>query len=187
MAEKEIFKKMIDSKKPVSTAEYPDRPGLYAIFLVAGGVLGEFAIGGKIIYFGKAEDSLSQRDFKTHFSSGGTGRSTLRRSIGAILKKEYGLKAIPRSPKRSKQDLYCYKFSNDGEQILTTWMMKNLEIGFHVPTPELFDDGLKELEGKMLIYVKAPLDLDQRTKSFNPLAENLQKLRSICKEEAIKT
>ncbi len=175
------------SRRPVERAIYPNYAGLYAIFLAQSASLGEFAKGGDLIYFGKAEHSLASRDFKTHFTSGKTGSSTLRRSIGAILKTDLGLKAIPRSPKRASTDLYNFKFTTDGEARLTNWMMTNLEISFFVPEGLNSTDALRSLEGTMLAFVKAPLDLDQRTKHLNLLADRLQELRAICKTEAEKS
>jgi hypothetical protein len=184
MKEKDILQQMMKSRRPVEEASYPDSPGLYTISMTKQSLLDGFAKGGDLIYLGKAEDRLSRRDLRTHFRSGATGRSTLRRSIGAILKNKLKLKSIPRSPRRSTQDLYNYKFSIEGGERLTEWMKTNLEIGFYVPESNISTETLRIIEGKMLEYVRAPLNLDQRTKHLNPLADKLQELRARCKAEA---
>ena len=66
----------------------PPVPGLYAIY---GDALTWKSIGidepsdDGPPYVGKAEDSLAQRDIKTHFGNGRTGSSTVRRSFAALL------------------------------------------------------------------------------------------------------
>ncbi|MGW3547006.1 GIY-YIG nuclease family protein [Janibacter hoylei] len=52
------------------------------------------------LYIGKAERSLVSRDLQTHFTSGKTGQSSLRRSLAALLRVELDLTAQPRNPSR---------------------------------------------------------------------------------------
>jgi hypothetical protein len=64
-------------------------PGLYAIY---GGqdIWLQLGLGDppddRPLYVGKAEESLVSRDLKTHFGSGRTGSSTVRRSFAALLR-----------------------------------------------------------------------------------------------------
>ena len=72
--------------------------GVYSIFLNNDSSLNPFKPGlSGLIYIGSTSN-LSQREFDNHFNSYSTGFSTLRRSLGAILKSELLLTAIPRSP-----------------------------------------------------------------------------------------
>jgi len=181
----EILEKVIQSRTPIESVDFPRPAGLYGIFLAPNCSLGKFAQKcGNLIYFGKAQRSLASRDLGTHFTSGRTGWSTLRRSTGAILKSELSLKSIPRTPKRSATDLRNYKFTTDGEEKLTSWMKRSLEIGFFVPPNFLSGEELYTLEGSILQLVRAPLDLDRRTKHLNLFAPQLDQLREVCRAEA---
>ena len=84
-------------KSSVHHVDYPDKPGLYAFQLAQHASLRAFGKGGRIIYVGKAEDSLKRRDLHTHFKDNCTGGSTLRRSVGAILKEELEAVAFSRN------------------------------------------------------------------------------------------
>jgi len=64
----------------------------------------------------------------THFTSQKTGFSTLRRSVDALLKDELQSTAIPRGTGSSKSNYQNYRFTDAGEEKLTTWMESNLEI-----------------------------------------------------------
>jgi hypothetical protein len=79
----------------------PDAAGLYAIHGDPE-VWEELGLGAppdsRPLYVGKAEDSLVSRDLKTHFTSGKTGSSTLRRSLAGLVANELDLHARPRNP-----------------------------------------------------------------------------------------
>jgi len=159
--------------------EFSSNPGIYAI-----GFIGEvfpFPTGenvvnnGDIIYIGKTEKSQKSRDAQTHFKSGKTGSSTLRRSLGAILREDLGLQPIPRSKTESR--MRDYKFIEESEKQLTQWMMKNLSISF-----------FEICEGKRLIrnaeiYIIQDLKpiLNLTHNSSNPYVSMLKELRAKCK------
>ena len=159
--------------------EFSSNPGIYAI-----GFIGEvfpFPTGenvvnnGDIIYIGKTEKSQKSRDAQTHFKSGKTGSSTLRRSLGAILREDLGLQPIPRSKTESR--MRDYKFIEESEKQLTQWMMKNLSISF-----------FEICEGKRLIrnaeiYIIQELEpiLNLTHNSSNPYMSMLKELREKCK------
>ena len=77
---------------PMSIAEtkveVPPRPGLYAVHGNTA-VWHQLGLGdptdARPLYVGKAERSLASRDVNTHFSTGKTGSSTLRRSLAGLL------------------------------------------------------------------------------------------------------
>lgn len=116
-------------------------------------------------------------------TSGKTGWSTLRRSIGAILKEDLKLKAIKRDKNSVKLRADKYKFSDEGEDKLSEWMLSNLEMGYWYTKSHLSREDLRSEEEKLILELKPTLDLDQRTKKYNPLANELDKLRKICKNE----
>ncbi len=179
----QIKKSFIQSKKCINGHEkYPAQSGIYAFYLSDRSNLFEFGNGGQIIYVGISKDSLHDRDFNQHFKTGKTGSSTLRRSIGAILKTHLNLIAIPRSDSNDKKRFDNYKFNY--EQLLTDWMIANLQIGYWVPNRILNYSELREIERIVTLDLKPTLDLDIRTRRFNNFADKLVALRNICKTEA---
>lgn len=161
---------------------YPTQSGIYAFYLSDSSNLFDFGKGGQLVYVGIAKDSLHDRDFNQHFKTGKTGSSTLRRSIGAILKTNLNLIAIPRGASNDTKRFENYKFKDD--QPLTDWMIANLQIGYWVANKILTYPELRKIEKIVPIELKPTLDLDIRTRKFNILADKLVALRNICKKEA---
>jgi len=161
----------------------PNEQGIYAFYIDNTTDLGKFGKPGQLIYVGLSEKNLNSRDTETHLKSGQTGWSTLRRSIGAILKTKFKLTAQKRdiNPKKLRADKY--KFDENGEIKLTAWMMNNLKMGYWSTSKPLTKDKLRNEEEKAIIMLKPTLDLDRRTKKFNPLAIELDDLREICRQE----
>ena len=162
--------------------EFSSNPGIYAI-----GFTGKFfpfpagkSIVGKdeIIYIGKTEKSQKSRDAQTHFKSGKTGSSTLRRSLGAILRKKLNLEPIPRSQTEIK--VRDYKFIEESEKQLTEWMIENLSISFFE-----IDEG-KRIIRKSEIFIIQELRpiLNITHNSSNPYVGMLKELRAKCKKIA---
>src|SRR6266436_6152859 len=86
------------SRAAVDKLVAPASGGVYAIFLRSPGLLAPFVEGDDgLIYIGSSSN-LADREFEQHFSSKSTGFSTLRRSVGALLRSVLVLKAIPRAP-----------------------------------------------------------------------------------------
>lgn len=170
-------KQFIDGHK-----NYPTQSGIYAFYLSENSNLFDFGKGERLVYVGIAKDSLHDRDFNQHFKTGKTGSSTLRRSIGAILKTNLNLVATPRGGSNDTKRFDNYTFKND--QLLTHWMAANLLIGYWVPNTILTYSELRKIEKDVTIDLKPTLDLDIRTRRFNVLADKLIALRNICKTEA---
>jgi hypothetical protein len=95
MSAEKIIQKIKRTRAPLQDLHAPSLPGIYAIFLIADVPFPVEPGQDGLIYVGSSGD-LATRDFGTHFSSGQSGFSTLRRSIEAILKEELDLTAIPR-------------------------------------------------------------------------------------------
>ena len=164
----------------------PDRQGIYS-FIVDSDELGKFGRPGQIIYIGLAEKSLKDRDTENHLKSGQTGWSSLRRSLGAILKERLKLKAIKRDKDGNKLRADKYKFDKEGEERLTAWMINNLIIGYWTVDNPMPLDKLRDLEEKVILKLKPTLDLDRRTKRHNLLSVDLDELRKICRDEVKST
>jgi hypothetical protein len=92
---------LVDGRRhPIADAVeiVPDLAGLYAVY-GDGEARNTLALGSSDVplYVGKAERSLASRDVHTHFATGRTGSSTLRRSMAALLRSELDLHAVPRN------------------------------------------------------------------------------------------
>lgn len=179
-----IIKSIKKSKKSVKDINnLPAEQGIYAFYIDKTTDLGKFGKPGQLIYVGLSAKSLNSRDIETHLESGQTGWSTLRRSIGAILKSKLKLTAQKRDLNPVKLRADKYKFDDKGEIKLTKWMMNNLKMGYWSASKPLKKEKLMDEEEKLIIKLKPTLDLDKRTKMLNPLAKDLDELREICRQE----
>lgn len=177
MDEKLLAAKLWESRVSPSTMRLPDGPGIYAIFTHGTEPVGGIAVNDDgLLYVGKSEGSLHRRDAKTHFKSGKSGTSTLRRSIGAILKQELGLIAIPRGPGNSRRDALHYKFDVGGEDRLTEWMLEHLLVGVAA-----LDGDMRAAEKSAIGAMEPPLNLQGWD---NPQSGLIKKLRAACVVEA---
>lgn len=134
----------------------PQRPGLYSIGATADGLAGlRFDTQTTVLYVGKAERSLESRDLRQHFSDGQTGRSTLRRSVGALLAEDLSLVAMPRNPTSpGAYDRYAFEPSSD--RMLTEWMSKHLRLAFWAAPPGCI---LRPIEIAAIQHFAPPLNL----------------------------
>jgi len=136
----------------------PAKPGLYAIY-GNDGVWSSLGLGSAIdglpLYVGKSEDSLADRDLKTHFGNGRTGTSTVRRSFAALLRDELQLTAVPRNP-ANPGHFSNYGLSAADDVALTNWMRSRLEIAFWI-----FDQSrpLAAIETDVLRHLHPPLNI----------------------------
>ena len=116
----------LSQAQPIGEIELPKYPGCYVLVVDSEGVK-ELGFNRKArraaLYVGKAEDNIRNR-VKDHLLVGGSGSSTLRRSIGALLRKPYDLNPQPRSRKRSDSKRFTnYKFDHKGEQLISDWIL----------------------------------------------------------------
>lgn len=134
----------------------PNEAGLYAVHgdLLA---VGELAAGAADhpLYVGKAERSLVGRDLRTHFATGKTGSSTLRRTLSALLREPLELRAVPRNLARPDGSAN-YSLESSGDERLTEWMHARLRLSVWVRP-----DGvvLDEVETAVLNALRPPLNL----------------------------
>ncbi len=133
---KEVLKELFENSRPLKEIKkFSDSPGIYGVFFYGN----DFPLkdikddnkNGILIYIGKTESSQLKRDVKQHFTDGRTGSSTLRRSLGALLRSQLKLNPIPRSTKERSDNKYLmYKFDEKSEKDLTLWMKENLGLAF---------------------------------------------------------
>lgn len=150
-------------------------PGVYALFLKCPDSLTHFEVPiSDPLYIGMSSN-LAKREFKTHFCSGRTGASTLRRSIGAILKQHLNLTAIPRGAGHSAPDFTKFCFDPEGEDRLTEWMQSNLMISVQPHSDYV------TIERELIRELKPTLNL---TCWRNPSRRIIKTLRKVCADQA---
>lgn len=159
----EIAVRSLDSPRlTIAEAErdVPDAPGLYAVH---GGpsVWQQLGLGDppddRPLYVGKAERSLADRDVRTHFSTGKTGSSTLRRSLAALLADDLQLEGQPRNL-ANPEGFANFGLEAAGDRRLTEWMLEHLRLAAW-PSPA--DVVLEEMETAVLAQLAPPLNLDK--------------------------
>lgn len=169
---KAVSTHLLETRAPVDELKAPHAPGVYAVYASSENSLAPIRTGRHgLLYIGASRD-LAEREFGQHFNSASTGFSTLRRTLGAILKGRLELRAIPRSP-GSKPSFY--RFQAEDEERLTDWMRSNLLIG-------VCGLGIAgELERQVIGRLEPPLNLMHWP---NPQRGQLKQLRKACVDEA---
>lgn len=136
----------------------PNVAGLYAVYGDAEAVH-QLATGDaeRTLYVGKAERSLVGRDLRTHFATGKTGSSTLRRTVAALLHEPLTLHAVPRNLAR-RDGSANYSLEGAGDARLTEWMIARLRLAVWVrPDGVILDD----VETAVLDELAPPLNLSK--------------------------
>jgi hypothetical protein len=166
---------VVRTRSAIGKLAVPSESGVYAIYLRSKGLLARFAEGANgVVYIGRSTN-LADREFEQHFSSENTGFSTLRRSLGAILKRSLALQAIPRAPGPSESNCRNYRFLADGEAKLTKWMCDHLEVGVFAWSKS------EELEKFLTKELRPLLNLKGWP---NPHRDEIKQLRKVCADEA---
>jgi hypothetical protein len=170
-----LLERMYTEAKAPNDVVAPMASGVYAWFLDHPAALPTISShSGSPIYVGLSSN-LHERGDETHFRDGSTGFSTLRRSLGALLKSELDLQAEPRGTGASRQNYQCYRFDDAGEVRLTSWMLQHLRVGVaEHPAPDTIETAL-------IVVGEPPLNL---TKWANPHRATIKALRSECVAEA---
>ena len=151
-----------------------DGRGIYAFFLTNPAALNGVAIDPSgLLYLGMTESSL---DIRNHFTHMHSGFSTLRRSLGALLKQELHLHATPRAIGASPTNVRNYRFLDADEERLTTWMTNHLAYGFAI-----VENEVKLIERLLIRDMQPPLNLKGWS---NPQRRHLRVLRDVCRDEA---
>ena len=168
-----IFDQLSTIRDSVENTSERSGSGIYAIFAKKLDCLPEIILPSSgIIYVGVSTRLESRNHFKLKHS----GFSTIRRSIGAILKDELNLSAEPRSKGKSTTNYKNFRFAGDGEKRLSLWMQSNLEYS----VIEL-GGNLNEIETCLISENVPPLNL---TNDENCQSKHIEELRNLCKEEA---
>ena len=136
----------------------PSKPGLYAVYAdpeTWQELNLEIRVGCPL-YVGKAEQSLQSRDIRTHFATGRTGSSTVRRSFAALLRNALGLRGVPRNMERPERPAN-FGLEAEGDQHLTAWMQERLFLScWAKPDTEV---SLSAIETAVIKWWQPPLNL----------------------------
>lgn len=156
-------------ERPLSRAA-----GIYGYFLDRPDKLRSISVPPNgLLYIGMTDSSL---DARCHFEHQHSGFSTFRRSLGAILKSELQLRALPRAPGASRSNVLNYRFEAEGERRLTEWMRENLIYSYcEIP------DNVAAVEKTEIGSRCPPLNL---TGWENKQRAAIKHLRAICAVEA---
>jgi hypothetical protein len=152
-----------------------DAAGIYVFNLETPSELAGVNIdaSGGPIYLGMTDSSLKQR---LHFTHEHSGFSTLRRTLGALLKTSLNLRAIPRGSGPSQTNVQNYRFPDEDERRLTDWMNCHLTYGFAV-----IANDITAVEQALTRELRPPLNL---TGWPNPQRQYVRTLRDACRLEA---
>lgn len=166
-------------------SHFSSKPGIYAVGLHTNATLLKSAqnnVGsGDIIYIGKTQKSQVARDVSTHFASGKSGSSTLRRTLGAILREQLGLQPIPRSlTEKGNKRFTNYAFTAEGEERLNEWMRNNLSLSFWE-----YDNSMHRLSDieESVIRLACPI-LNLSNNRANHWYHKIRALRDMCADLA---
>lgn len=174
----EISEYLISIQTPIKEVSiFSALPGIYALsFIGKSFPLEDFVLpNNKIIYIGKTESSQQSRDANTHFKSGKTGSSTVRKSIGALLSQSEKIIPIIRSlTDIEKGRRSHYKFDDTSEEKVTQWMLDNLAVSFYeYPASK---QEINQLETQLITLLKPVLNIDAKN-SMNPDLARIKALR----------
>jgi GIY-YIG catalytic domain len=179
----QLLQRLAEKAKPVSeTEEFSRHRGIYGFFLSKGCLhIGNQKITpgrDKPLYIGKTESGQKARDLGQHLADGGTKHSTLRRSLGALLREQLNLKPRPRSATETSPRRFTnFKFDAKGEAKLTKWMMENLKVGF-VDFRDSDCGELKDCEQALITSARPPLNIIHNSDS--PYRKEILSLRRHC-------
>jgi hypothetical protein len=186
MTTKEIIELLKEKETDfLKTETFSQLPGIYAFFYIGNDfpLLGDSVSKHQIIYIGKTESSQEKRDSKTHFTTGKTGNSTVRKSIGSILCSQENLTPIPRNDSDYEAGRFShFKFDEPSEKIITNWMKNNFALSFYeYPESKKLID---KLETEIIKQLKPILNIDHKNPE-NLYKDQIKKLRKNCATIAI--
>jgi hypothetical protein len=129
------------------------------------------------LYVGKAERSLNGRDVRTHFATGKTGSSTVRRSLAALLVDTLDLEPVPRNLIRPDGSAN-FALEAEGDARLSNWMDERLMLATWVtPSGVILD----EVETAVVRRLRPPLNLDKVGEPRAELREARRRMAAIAR------
>jgi hypothetical protein len=171
-----VYRELVRTRSRIDGMRRVGGPGLYAVFLDPAVTLpGVTPAEDGLLYVG-GTDSLEEQLLDTHFKTGKSGLSTLRRMLGAVLKQELELVAIPRGNSVKDKDPALFKFKQEGA--LSQWMARSLRVAAAVGS------DLQDEETRFVADYHPPLNLEGWK---NPVSARVVALLEACRDEAATT
>ncbi|MDE6770873.1 MAG: hypothetical protein K2J78_14210 [Muribaculaceae bacterium] len=162
-------------------ADITEKPGNYAILLRQGSKLPDIGVSNipclvnykgelyELIYVGRSEDSLRNREYDKYFTRNNSGQSTFRKSVGAMMDLTQTYRSKGEMDNKSPKT----KFTSTDEALLTEWIKNNLLFLFKpYPNP-------KQTKTAMVQALDPILNLEEYPEhSLNiPFRKALKKIR----------
>lgn len=167
--------------KPIFTVEPPRTTGFYAFY--ANSDCFEDTELHEIkkfdcIYIGIAKDeTLWQRVLESHLKD--SGKSTFRRSLGAILRIKLGLNPIMRGITVTKSNISNFKFCSDSEIKLSNFMTRKLSVAFY--SCDSNESNLEAIEKKLIDEFGFPAFNLEYARTRNKYYHIIKKARKECR------
>lgn len=169
-----VRERLVSQRYRASELPSHDGPGIYALFLADRPEIPGLTVESGVLYIGMTESSLEVRN---HFNHAHSGFSSPRRSLGALLKEQLNLRALPRAPGASSTNVRNYRFTDEGEERLVAWMGNHLTYAL-CPV----DRDVRKIESRLIGELRPPLNL---TGWRNPQGSRMKALRKACCLEAL--
>jgi len=122
-----------------------------------------------IAYVGVGNPSLRRR-YREEWRPRNSGRSSPRRTLGAVLAHDLRLVPRPRSDRDPKRGAHYYTFGEEGEARLTRWLEEHASFACRATEDLIAED----VETQLIQLVTPPLNL---TKWGNPLKQRMREAR----------
>ncbi|MBF4607288.1 GIY-YIG nuclease family protein [Curtobacterium sp. VKM Ac-1393] len=125
------------------------------------------------IYVGNAETSFVERDLKDHFAAipdatASTGKSTVRRSCGALLLDRLDLRGVPRNLEIPGY-FDKYSLAGDGDAQLTAWMHAHLSLAVWA-APVQMHVKLVDVESELIRHFTPVINIDKNSRKLARLS-----------------
>ena len=158
-------------RAPVFPIPAPAKPGVFAIFISDPYQLRDVEVDQSgLLYIGKSKFELRGRIQKLLRQSG----STLRRSLGAVLRETLDL-----HPEPDVMSKYQWQYHFADETRLDEWIHSHLRYSFYV-----IERDFNKIQKALIQQLRPPFNL---SKWKNPQLEKVRGLRRLCGRDAHQT
>lgn len=161
--------------------DVPNEPGVYAVWFSekAWTQLSISSSRQGLAYIGVGDPSLRRR-YREEWRPKNSGRSSPRRTLGAVLARDLALVPRPRPDRDSNRGARYYVFGTEGEARLTRWLEEHATFASYATEEAKAGD----VETDLILASSPPLNL---TKWSNPLRQALRDARRVMEVKATRS